>query len=473
MALEPVRPVTDQPGGEEPEAHEVGTDQTVTQAMSRHVILVAAVTALGGLLFGYDTGVVSGALLFIHRSFGPVTSFDKELVTSLLLVGAAVGALGAGRVADAIGRRPTLLITAVVFIIGVLAAALSPSLVVLIAMRFVIGLAVGSASEIVPLFIGEAAPPALRGGLVSFNQLAVTSGILVAFLVDYALKGSGDWRLMFGLAVIPAGLMFVGMLFQDESPHWLIRRGRVNDARRVLAKVRPADAVEQEIRDVQSLTVSKHRLVDLFQPSLRKVILLGVTLAALQQITGINTIIYYLPTLLKGAGFGSGSALLANVGNGVVNVALTIVAIRLVDRVGRRPLLISGLCGMTVGLLVVAVDFAIGGSQLHGAASLVAVGALFLYTAAFAVGLGPVFWLLISEIYPLDVRGQAMSLATMTNWGANFVVTISFLTILGAIHGAGTFFLFAALSLFAVVYCIRRVPETKGESLQQIERELQ
>jgi sugar porter (SP) family MFS transporter len=444
----------------------------VTKAMSRHVVLVAAVTALGGLLFGYDTGVVSGALLFIHRAFGPVSSFDKELVVSLLLVGAVVGALAAGRVADRIGRRSTLLLTAVVFIVGVLAAALSASLAMLIAMRFIIGLAVGAASEIVPLFIGEAAPPKLRGGLVSFNQLAITSGILVSFLVDYGLKGSEDWRLMFGLAAIPAALLFIGMLFQDESPHWLIRKGRVEDARRVLAKVRPTDAVEQEIEDVQSLEVSKSRLRELLKPSLRKVILVGVILAALQQITGINTIIYYLPTLLKGAGFGSGSALLANVGNGIVNVALTIVAIRLLDRVGRRPLLIGGLCGMTVGLLIVAVDFLIGGSKLHGTGSIVAVAALFFYTASFAIGLGPVFWLLISEIYPVDVRGQAMSLATMTNWGANFIVTISFLTLLGAIHGAGTFFLFSALSVFAIFYCLMRVPETKGRSLQQIEREL-
>lgn len=444
----------------------------VTKAMSRHVVLVAAVTALGGLLFGYDTGVVSGALLFLHRDFGPVSSFDKELVVSLLLVGAVVGALGAGRVADRVGRRPTLLATAVVFILGVLAAAFSPSLGVLIAMRFVIGLAVGSASEVVPLFIGEAAPPKLRGALVSFNQLALTIGILVSFLVDYALAGTQDWRLMFGLAAIPATMLFIGMIFQDESPHWLIRKGRIDEARRVLAKVRPADAVETEIQDVQSLDTAKRRLRDLFQPSLRKVILVGVILAALQQVTGINTIIYYLPTLLKSAGFGSGSALLANVGNGIVNVGLTVVAIRLIDRVGRRPLLIGGLCGMTVGLLVVAIDFAVGGSHLHGTGAIVAVGAFLFYTGSFAIGLGPVFWLLISEIYPVDVRGQAMSLATMTNWGANFIVTISFLTLLDTIHGFGTFFLFALLALFAVLYCALRVPETKGESLQQIEREL-
>jgi sugar porter (SP) family MFS transporter len=359
-----------------------------------------------------------------------------------------------------------------VFIVGVLAAALSPSLEVLIAMRFVIGLAVGSASELVPLFISEAAPPKLRGALVSFNQLAITIGILVASLVDYALAGSEDWRLMFGLAAIPAALLFVGMVFQDESPHWLIRKGRVDDARRVLAKVLPSDDIEPEIHDVQSLDVSKGRLRDLFKPSLRRVILVGVILAALQQVTGINTVIYYLPTLLKDAGFGSSSSLLANVGNGIVNVALTIVAIRLVDHVGRRPLLIGGMCGMTLGLLVVAVDFLVSGGHLHGTGATVAVIAFFFYTGSFGIGLGPVFWLLISEIYPVDVRGQAMSLATMTNWGANFIVTISFLTLLSVIHASGTFFLFSFLAIFAVVYTIMRIPETRGESLPQIERDL-
>jgi len=443
----------------------------VTPAMRRHVFVVAAITALGGLLFGYDTGVVSGALLFLHRSFGPVSSFDKELVTSLLLVGAVVGALGAGRVADAIGRRPTLLITAVVFIVGVLAAALSPSLGVLIAMRFVIGLAVGSASQTVPLFIGEAAPPAMRGALVSFNQLALTIGILVSFLIDYGLAGSADWRLMFGLAAIPAALLFVGMLIQDESPHWLIRKGRVEEARRVLAKVRPPDQVDQEVADVQSLDTNRSRWQDVFAPAVRKVLVVGVILAVLQQVTGINTIIYYLPTLLKGAGFGSDASLLANVGNGAINVGFTVLAIMLIDRLGRRPLLITGLCGMTIGLVVVAVEF-LGGSHLSGVTADIAVGAFFFYTASFAIGLGPVFWLLISEIYPVDIRGQAMSAATMANWGANFVVTVSFLTLLSAIHGDGTFFLFAFLSLGAVLYCVLRVPETKGRSLEQIERDL-
>jgi sugar porter (SP) family MFS transporter len=445
---------------------------TTPGALRRNVFLLAAITALGGLLFGYDTGVVAGALLYIHLAFGMLTSLDKELVVSLLLLGAIVGALAGGMVADAIGRRPTLLITAVIFIVGALGAAFSPSLEALIAMRFVIGLAVGTASQTVPLFISEMAPRKLRGTLVSFNQLAITIGILAGFLVDYGLSASGNWRLMFGLAVVPGVLLFIGIAFQKESAHWLIRKGRIEEAREVLTRVRAGADIAAEIKDVETLQLVKGRFRDLLQPTLRKVLLIGVILAVLQQVTGINTIIYYLPTLLKGAGFGAGSSLLANVGNGVVNVSLTIVSLLLVDRLGRRPLLITGLCGMTIALLVVAVNFLIGGAHLHGVGAIVAVAAFFFYTGSFAIGLGPVFWLLISEIYPVDIRGRAMSVATMANWGANFVVTISFLTILGVIHGFGTFFLLAFLSVVAVFYCVLQVPETKGESLQQIEREL-
>jgi MFS family permease len=318
---------------------------TPEQKVRRHVALSAGVTALGGLLFGYDTGVVSGALLFLQKDFGGLSSFQEELVTSLLLVGAVVGALLAGRVADLIGRRLTVLITAAIFVVGVLLAAFTPTYPVLLVARIVIGLAVGSASMVVPLYIGEVVPPRVRGGLVSLNQLAITSGILVSYLIDYGLSGTGNWRLMFGLAAIPAVLLFAGMLFQKESPHWLIRQDRT------------------------------------------------------------------------------------------------------------------------------ACAF-LGGEHLHGALAIVAVLGLLIYTGSFAIGLGPVFWLLIAEIYPLRIRGAAMSVATMANWGANFVVTVSFLTLLNAINGVGVFFLFGFLTLIALAYFWRKVPETKGRSLQQIEHEL-
>lgn len=444
------------------------------EAVGRAVVLTSAITALGGLLFGYDTGVVSGALLFLHTSFPAITSFQKELVTSLLLVGAATGAFAAGRLADRFGRRALILATAVVFVVGVLAAALSPTYGVLVAMRFVIGLAVGSASMLVPLYIGELAPPRYRGALVSFNQLAITSGILVSYLIDYGLSSSQDWRLMFGLAAIPAAMLLVGTLFQPESPHWLIAHGRKEEARRSLQRYRrPEDDIGAEIREVEEL--SRRRpptLRELLTPKVRRLLNIGVSLAIFQQITGINTVIYYAPTLLHDAGFANSASLLANVGNGVVNVGLTVVAIRLLDRVGRRPLLLGGTAGMAVALTAVAVVFAAGGGHLRGAGAGVAIAALAVYTGSFAIGLGPVFWLLISELYPVQVRGTAMSVATIANWAANFIVTISFLTLLSAISSAGTFFLFAFLTVAALVYFVRQVPETKGQSLQQIERQL-
>lgn len=446
--------------------------ELTAHTIRRHVFWAAAITALGGLLFGYDTGVISGALLFLHVDFGKLSSFDKELVTSLLLIGAMVGALFAGKIADRIGRRPTVLITAVLFIIGVLGAALSPSFTFLVVMRFVIGAAVGSASMVVPLYIGEAAPPQIRGALVSFNQLAITSGILTAYLVDYGLASSENWRLMFGLATIPAAALFVGMLFQHESPHWLIAQGREDEARAVLHRVRASTDIEAEINEVRALSQRKASARELLDPAVRGALTVGVLLAVFQQVTGINTIIYYAPTLLHGAGLGNSAALLANVANGAVNVGMTIVAIRLIDRVGRRPLLLGGTTGMAVALVVLAVAFVIGGSHLTGATAIVAIGALLVYTGSFAIGLGPVFWLLISEIYPVSIRGQAMSVATIANWGANFVVTVSFLTLLGALHGSGTFFLFGFLTLVALVYFQRRVPETKNRSLQAIEQDL-
>ncbi len=450
-----------------------GSGDPALEAVGSAVVWTSAITALGGLLFGYDTGVVSGALLFLHTSFGNLSSFEEELVTSMLLVGAAVGAFGAGRLADQLGRRPMILITALVFIAGVLGAAFAPAFAFLIVMRFVIGLAVGSSSMVVPLYISEVAPPRVRGALVSFNQLAVTIGILVSYLVDYGLSDSQNWRLMFGLAAVPAVLLFVGMLTQAESPHWLIMKGREDEARTVLQRVRaPEHDIDGEIEDVRELSQRESSYRELLKPAVRRALSVGVMLAIFQQITGINTVLYYAPTLLHDAGLGTSASLLANVGNGIVNVGMTIVAIWLVDRVGRRVLLLVGTTGMAVALTVIATVFAIGGDQLHSGAAVVAIVALAVYTGSFAIGLGPVFWLLISELYPGTIRGKAMSVATIANWTANFVVTVSFLTLLNAITNAGTFYLFAFLTLVALVYFAKRVPETRNLSLPEIERQL-
>jgi sugar porter (SP) family MFS transporter len=435
--------------------------------------LTSGTAALGGLLFGYDTGVVSGALLYLKKEFGGLSSFQQELVTSLLLVGCMAGAFGGGRIADRIGRRPTLAATALVFVAGVLLAAFAPDYPLLLLARFVIGLAVGTSSMVVPLYIGEMAPARVRGGLVSLNQLAITVGILAAYLVDYGLSGSGDWRLMFGLAAIPAAVLFAGMLLQKESPHWLLAQGREQEARSTLIRLRgPDDDVDAEIDEVRRLRSRRGGYRELLSPQIRPALAVGILLAVFQQITGVNTVIYYAPTLLQGAGLGSSSAILAEVCVGGVNVLLTVAAVWLMDRVGRRPLLLIGTTGMLVGLVTLAWAF-LGGDQLTGGRAVVAIIGLMWFQGSFAIGLGPVFWLLISEIYPLKVRGTAMGVATIANWAADFVVTVSFLTLLNAISGTGTFLLFAFLTLVALIYFHAKVPETRGRSLQAIERDLE
>ena len=431
----------------------------------------AAVAALGGLLFGYDTGVIAGALIFVQPDFG-LSNLQAEVVTSILLVGAVLGALVAGRAADAVGRRTTVLVTAATFAVGVVGAAASPGFWVLVASRLVIGLAVGSASMVVPLYISEIAPPARRGALTSLNQLAITSGILGSQIVAYALGSAEAWRWMFGLALVPAAVLFVGTLFLDDSPGYLLAKGRPEEAREVLQGLRGADAdIDAELEEMAELAEKDHGLRAVLAPAVRPALVVGGALAVLQQVTGINTVIYYAPTLLKNAGLGSQASLLANVGVGAVNVGLTVVAILLLDRVGRRRLLLTGTAGMVLGLCGMGVAF-LGGGDLAGPALYLALFSLAFYVGSFAIGLGPVFWLLISEIYPLTVRGQAMSVASMLNWGANFVVALTFLSILDAVGRSATFFGYAAISVGALWFFARRVPETRGRTLAAIEKDL-
>jgi sugar porter (SP) family MFS transporter len=360
-----------------------------------------------------------------------------------------------------------------VFAVGVALAAFAPEFWVLLAARVIIGLGVGSASMVVPLYIGEVAPPRIRGGLVSLNQLAITVGILVSYLADYGLQSTENWRLMFSLAAISAVLLFVGMMFQHESPAWLVTQGRDDEARQVLATLRSPDEIDPEIAEVKRVAAMRTASMrEVFAKGVRPMLAVGVLLAIFQQVTGINTVIYYAAIVLKdNAGLGNSGSLLANVVNGAVNVAMTIVAIRLLDRVGRRALLLTGTVGMAVGMFITAFSF-IGGSDLHGFAVYTAIGGLLIYTGSFAIGLGPVFWLLIAEIYPLNIRGASMSVATIANWAANFVVTVSFLTLVNSIGPFGVFLLFGCMTLVALSYFSWKVPETKGKSLQELEQEL-
>src|SRR6266540_2757425 len=379
---------------------------------TRFVYVAALFAALGGLLFGYDTGVISGALIFIKREFG-LTTAAEEIVVSGVLLGATIGAIVGGKAADLFGRRRVLLVTAAIFGFGALASAVAPSPAILIASRVVLGLAIGLASTNVPVYLSEVAPAHARGWVVSLFQLAVTVGIVVAYLIDYVFAGVEGWRWMLGLAVAPALVFGTGMFFLPETPRWLIRGGQHEVAHRVLLRIRDIADVNVEIEEIKvslAQQTESGRWTDLLRRQVRPALFVGVGLAIFQQITGINTVIYYAPTILQAAGFNSASgAILATVGVGVVNVGMTILAMSLVDRVGRRPLLLVGIAGMIITLGVLGLSFRI--SNPSGQLAWIAVICLMGYVASFAISLGPIFWLLIAEIYPLKIRGLAESKA--------------------------------------------------------------
>ncbi len=434
----------------------------------RFVYLATAISALGGMLFGYDIGVISGAILFIQKEFS-LSSGLEEIVVSSVLLGSLVGAIGGGILADRLGRRRLLIITAVVFGVGALGAALAPGTAWLIAARIVAGTAIGVASFVAPLYISEIAPVAIRGKLVSINQVALTSGIVISYVIDYAFAGSQAWRWMFALAVIPASAFGIGLVFIPNSPRWLAARGHADQARAVLNRIRGPEQAEGELNEIRrSVAQQKGHWSELLSPLLRPAMIVGVGLAIAQQITGINTVIYYAPTIFKFAGLSSASvAILASVGVGVVNVVLTVVAMQLIDRVGRRPLLLVSLAGMALSLFVLGLAFLL--PQLSGSLGWIAVASLMVYVGSFAVGLGPVFWLMLSEIYPLRIRGRAMSVGTIANWSANLIVALSFLTLTHVLGKPVTFWLYGGVSIGAWLFAFFLVPETRGRSLEEIE----
>lgn len=437
-------------------------------ATSGFVTMVSAISALAGLLFGYDTGVISGAILFVRKDF-LLSTFQEEVVVSAVLLGAVAGAAFGGKLADALGRRKLLIQVAILFIIGAIGTALAPTPTLLAIGRVVVGIAIGIASFTAPLYISEVSPPAIRGKLVSLNQLMITLGIVVSYLADYGLADKEAWRWMFGLAAIPALILLIGLFFVPESPRWLMGRSREDEARAVLEKVRESGDVSAELAEIkEDLSLQEGGWRELLNVSLRRPLIIGIGLAIFQQFTGINTVIYYAPTIFQLAGLHSASAaILATVGVGVVNVLLTIVALRILDRAGRRPLLLWGLVGMVISLGVLGAAFLLAGSS--PIVAWLAVISLALYVACFAIGLGPVFWLLISEIYPLKIRGRAMGVATMMNWGSNLIVALTFLSLLHSLGRSATFWLYGVIGILAWFFVYRLVPETKGRTLEQID----
>ncbi|SDJ93581.1 sugar porter family MFS transporter [Methanoculleus thermophilus] len=438
------------------------------------VLVVAVIAAVAGILFGFDTGVISGAILFINAEFS-LTSVTTEVAVSAVLMGAIIGALFGGPLSDRVGRRSSILAASLIFLVGTFVVVLSPVFSVFLIGRILIGIAIGIASFVAPLYISEIAPEHIRGALVSLNQLLITVGILIAYGVNYYFAAAGDWRAMFLAGVIPGTVLLIGMFLMPRSPRWLVFMNRSADAAAVLKKIRGTADVSDELGQIERSvrTEGAGTWSDLVAPGVRLPLLLGVGLAILQQATGINTVIYYAPTIFQFAGLAEATAsIAATVGIGVVNVLVTLIAIWLVDRAGRRPLLLWSLAGMGIAMLILGVGFALEDSGAGVAA--VSLGqitaiSLIIYVAAFALGLGPIFWLLIAEIYPLSVRGLAMSLATVTNWTANFIIAVTFLSLVDLIGESGVFLLYALIALFAWIFIFKLVPETKGLSLEQIE----
>ena len=434
--------------------------------------VVAIVASLGGLLSGYDTGVISGALLFINESWDLSDSMQGILVSSVL-IGAVIGAATNGVLADVFGRKKIIMTTAVIFIIGSILCGLAPNIYVLIASRILVGLAVGIVNFVVPLYLSEVSPKALRGTLVSLYQWAITAGILFSYFINAAFaEAVYSWRWMLLAGVLPGTVLLVGMCFMGDTPRWLVSKNREAEAKKVLAKIEPNVDTEAEIQQIKA-TLNAESGEPKKKFRLKKWMIMpfvvGIGIMFAQICTGINTIIYYAPTIFKTAGFDSNlNAIYATTGIGVVNFLMTIVAVFFTDRLGRKPLLYFGLTGVMLSLLALGSAFAFEG-VLGDNLKWVAVGSLVTYIVCFAMSLGPIGWIIVSEVFPLKIRGVAMSICTVANFAFNFFVVGSFPVLMHRIGGALTFWGFAAVSFLCIVFVYFFVPETKGISLEHIE----
>ena len=448
--------------------------------LSKWLWLVGGVIAVAGILFGYDQGVISGALRGIDDSFH-VSTTTTEIITSFVTLGALVGALVAGVMADRIGRRPTLLFAGALFAVGAVVEGIAPGTSVLVIGRLIVGFAVGVASVAAPLYAAEMAPSRLRGRYVSTYQLGITFGIFVAYLVD-ELMASSDWRWMLGVSAVVGIALIVAVLPLPATPRWYLKAGRRDDARAALDKVDEGDDTEAALAELEeSLAQDANEATwsEAFSRRWRAPLMVGVGLAVFQQITGINAIIYYADKIFDAAGFTTiaGQTAATTWAIGGVNVLATLIAVAFVDRLGRKPLLLAGLVGMGVSLTVVGIAFlSLGDVQHSGSdqgpsdAGAITLVALVVYIASFAFSMGPVVWTVINEIYPREVRGRMVSVATAVNWFSAWVVSQFFLTLTDSIGESATFWLFAFFCLVSFLWIWRYVPETKDKTLEEIQK---
>lgn len=457
--------------------------------MNVYVILLSCVAALGGFLFGFDSGVINGTVSALREAFDASQVGTGFNVASMLL-GCAVGAFFAGRLADWLGRRAALLTAAVLFGVSAWGSGAASSSVAFVCFRLLGGLAVGGASIIAPAYISEIAPASYRGRLASLQQLAIVLGLFTAFLSNYLLARAGGgasgelwqfqaWQWMFWVELIPVTLFFVGLLFIPESPRYLVACGEEGKAADVLGRVDRSSDAAAKVREIRSTLDASHRpsLLDVWDPSLRRIrpiVWVGIVLAAFQQLVGINVIFYYGAVLWEAAGFTEQNALLINVVGGAINIGSTLVAIALIDRVGRKPLLVIGSVGMTVFLSILGLVFAgadvdaEGRLMLADAAGIVALISANLYIVCFGMSCGPVMWVLLGEMFPNQMRGASLSLAGLSQWGSNFAVTMTFPILLGAVGLGGAYGLYAAFAAISVFFAVKFIRETKGKTLEEM-----
>ncbi|ELQ6223499.1 sugar porter family MFS transporter [Cronobacter sp. EKM101R] len=449
------------------------TTSTHSHILNRQAFTVCFLAALAGLLFGLDMGVIAGALPFLARTFD-LNSHQQEIVVSVMMFGAALGALCSGPMSSSLGRRRSLLLGATLFVVGSLGCAAAGNMQMLAIARFILGLAVGVASFTAPLYLSEIAPERIRGSMISLYQLMITIGILAAFVSDTALSGGGHWRWMLGIITFPAVVLFIGVLTLPESPRWLMMKRRDALAASVLKRLRNSDKdAQHELNQIRESVKIKQRGWQLFRHNahFRRSTGLGILLQFMQQFTGMTVIMYYAPKIFEIAGFATTrQQMWGTVIAGLTNVLATFIAIGLVDRWGRKPVLKLGFAVMAVCMGILGFMFYSG---LHSAVGqYLAVLILLLFITGFAMSAGPLIWVLCSEIQPLAGRDFGVTCSTMANWIANMIIGASFLTLIDTIGSPNTFWLYGLLNVVCIVLTLLFVPETKNISLEDIERNL-